>query len=106
MRTISDYNALDANDLVIYGPADSAYHVVLASPSIGIEDEFAIGVYDDGDGRICPYGRDAILIDGPLDEEIRIRSIESLEPAELEALLVEFGAGDDEAAAIEPEQIL
>jgi hypothetical protein len=104
IRTISDYDALDGNDLVIYGPADTAYHVVLASPSNQIEGELAIGVQDDGDGRLCPYGIDSIIVEGPLLEEIRIRSIESIDKSELEALLVEFG--EIEPAGVVPEQIL
>lgn len=106
IRTIDDYDALDSNDLVIYGPADTAYHVVLASPSNQIEGEIAIGVRDDGDGRLCPYGLDSILVEGPLFEEIRIRSIESLDEGELEVLLVEFGEIEPADPAFVPEQIL
>ena len=106
IRMISDYDALDGDDLIIYGAADTAYHVVLASPSIDIEDEFMIEVLDDGDGRLCPYGLDAILVEGRLFEEIRVRSIESIDPAELEALLVRFGEIEAAGPAVEPEQIL
>ncbi|MNC98325.1 hypothetical protein D3C83_162510 [compost metagenome] len=77
---------------------------MLRTPSLAIEGEFLIRTFDDGDGRLCPYGRDSIIIDGPVVEEIRIRSIESIDPAELEALLVLFG--EAEGAAVEPEQIL
>lgn len=106
VRMISDFDALDADDLVIYGAADSAYHVVLSSPSNEIENEFKIGVYDDGDGRLCPYGLDAIIVEGQLVEEIRIRSIESLDEAELEALLVEHGEIEAAGPSVVPEQIL
>jgi hypothetical protein len=106
VRTISDYNALDADDLVIHGPADTAYHVVLTTPSTLIEGEFAIGIYDDGDGRLCPYGLDSIIVEGALVEEIRIRSIESLDEAGLEALLVEFGEIEAAGPSSAPEQVL
>jgi hypothetical protein len=106
LRTVQDYDALDGDDLIIYGPARTAYHVVLVTPSNDIEGEFMIGIYDDGDGRICPYGRDAIIIEGTMTEEIRIRSIESLDEAELEALQVEFGEIEAAGPDVVPEQIL
>lgn len=106
IRTINDFDALDENDLVIYGPGDTAYHVVLTSPSNQIESEIAIGVKDDGDGRLCPYGLDSIIVEGALLEEIRIRSIESLDEGELEILLVEFGEIEAADPAVVPEQIL
>jgi Family of unknown function (DUF6491) len=106
LRTINDFDVLDANDLVIHGPGDTAYHVVLTTPSIGIEGEIAIGVLDDGDGRVCPYGRDAIIIEGALTEEIRIRSIDRIDTAELEALQVQFGVIEASGPEVTPEQIL
>ena len=106
IQTISDYDALDADDLVIYGPANTAYHVVLASPSNAIEGEFAIGVRDDGDGRLCPYGLDSIIVEGPLIEQIRIRSIDSIDENELEALLIKFGEIEATGPAVVPEQVL
>jgi hypothetical protein len=106
IRTISDYDALDSNDLVIYGPADTAYHVVLASPSNDIEHEFMIEVVDDGDGRLCPYGLDSIIVEGTIVEQIRVRSIESLDEGELEILLVEFGELEAADPPVVPEQIL
>lgn len=105
VRMIRDYNALDSDDLLIYASGGTTYHVVLASPSRNIEGEFMIEIFDaEGDGRLCPYGRDAVLIDGPIFEQIRMRSIESIDAAELEALLVEFG--ELEGSTVEPEQIL
>jgi hypothetical protein len=106
IRTINDFDALDGNDLVIYGPGDTAYHVVLASPSNQIESEIAIGVEDDGDGRLCPYGLDSIIVEGNMFEKIRIRSIESLDEEELEILLVEFGEIEAADPPVVPEQIL
>ena len=77
VRTIADYDALDGDDLVIYGPGNTAYHVVLRTPSLAIEDEFLIEVFDDGDGRLCPYGRDSVIIDGTLNvrdgAEVRVQ---------------------------------
>lgn len=90
-RGIRDYRALDNRNLIVYGMGRRPYHVVLASPSTNVEHEFTIGVYDDGDGRVCPYGRDAILIDGAIPERIQIRSIEEIAADEVEALEAEYG---------------
>ena len=102
-RGVDDFDALDDANLIIYGTGRRAYHVVLATPSVGLEHEYAIGVYDD-DGRICPYGGDMIIVDGVIREFIPIRSIEELDDAALEALRVEFGeieAADDAVNVIQ-----
>ena len=94
--SIRDFTALDDQNLILYGPGRRPYHVVLVTPAINLESEFSIGVYDrdaglGGVSSICPYGGDAIIIDGPFTERISIRSIERLDDAAVEALLVEFG---------------
>jgi hypothetical protein len=50
----------------------------------------AIGIYD-RDGRICPYGGDAIVIDEVVPERIAIRSMRRLTDEQLEEVYVEFG---------------
>lgn len=90
-RGVRDYKALDERNLIVYGVGRRPYHVVLASPSTNLEHEFTIAIYDDGDGRICPYGRDAVLIDGPIPDRIQIRSIEAIDDNQVEALEVEYG---------------
>jgi hypothetical protein len=105
-RGIRDYRALDNRNLIVYGMGRRPYHVVLASRSMNVEHEFTIGVYDDGDGRVCPYGRDAILIDGVIPERIQIRSIEEITADEVEALEVEYGlveSADDAVTVTEVE---
>jgi hypothetical protein len=103
-RTIRDFEALDDQNLIIHGPGSRAYHVVLVTPVNNLDREFAIGVLDAAlgpvvpDGRICPYGGDAIIVEGPITERVPIRSIESLNDSQLESLRVEFGeeeSGDD-----------
>ena len=102
-RAIRDYESLDDQNLIIYGSGNNAYHVVLTTRSINLASEFQIGVLDAAlggvtDDRICPYGGDAIIIDGPIVERIRILSIERLDAAALEALKIQFGkeeAADD-----------
>lgn len=99
-RGIRDYTSLDDQNLILYGIGRQAYHVILATPSMNLETEFSVGVLDGGgagaDGRICPFGGDAILIDGPIAERVPIRSIERIDDDQVEALRVEFGL--DEAA--------
>jgi hypothetical protein len=91
-RTIRDFSTLDNRNLILDVAGSRAYHVVLATPSFSLESEFSIGLVDrDGDGRICPFGRDRILIDGPLAEQVSIRSIEQISEDEIEALRVRFG---------------
>lgn len=96
-RGVRDYDVLDNQNLIIYGPGRSAYHVLMTTPSNNLRNEIAIGILD-SDGRICPYGGDAILIDGPIPERIPIRTIEALDEADIESLMVEYGlieaAGD------------
>jgi hypothetical protein len=107
---VRDYTALDNRNLILYGTGNRPYHVVLATPAIDLEREFSIGVYDGdaalgGVSRICPYGGDAIIIDGPITERIPIRSIEQIDDVGVEALLVRFGkadaADDDEVTVTE-----
>ena len=96
-RGVRDFDMLDERNLIIYGIGRTPYHVVLATPSLNISNEYAIGILDE-DGRICPYGGDAIIIDGPIREVISIRSIEAIDREDVELLKVQFGvieaAGD------------
>jgi hypothetical protein len=109
-NSVRDYTALDNRNLILYGQGRRPYHVVLTTPAIDLEREFSIGVYDrdaafGGISRICPYGGDAIIIDGPITERIPIRSIEAIDDTQVEALLVRFGkaepADEDEVTVTE-----
>ena len=96
---VRDFAALDNRNLILYGPGNRAYHVVLTRPAIGLEREFSIGVYDadagfGGIGRICPYGGDAIIIEGPISERILSRSIEQVDATGVDALMVRFGKAE------------
>lgn len=97
--SVRNYTALDNQNLILYGPGNRPYHVVLASRAINLETEFTIGVYDrdaafGGISRICPYGGDAVIVDGPIRERILIRSIERIDDSRVEALKVRFGKTD------------
>ena len=100
--SIRDYTALDDQNLILYGPGRRPYHVVLVTRAIGLESEFRIGVYDrdaalGGISRICPYGGDAIIVDGPFTERVPIRSIELIDDDGVEALRVRFGQAEPAA---------
>jgi len=87
---VRDYATLDDQNLILYGPGRRAYHVVLVMPSFDLEHEYQIGIFD-RDGRICPFGGDAIIIQGPITERIPIRSIRALSEDEEFALKASFG---------------
>lgn len=94
-RGIRDYDVLDAQNLIIYGSGGNAYHVELVTPANDLDTEISIGIFDDNDGRICPYGRDAILIGGPIPQRIQMRSIQMVNDDELDSLLIRFGVIED-----------
>lgn len=100
---IRDFTTLDERNLILYGPGRRGYHVTLSTPSQNLEYEFMIRLYDrDDDNRICPYGMDLVLIDGPFMEQIPIREIVELDDEGVEALLVEYGLEEaaDEAVTV------
>jgi hypothetical protein len=91
-RGARDFTHLDDQNLIVYGVGRDAYQIELVTPSMNLRSEFRLGILDrDGDGRICPYGRDVLLVDGPLAERIQIRSIRHLTPEDVEAVKVEYG---------------
>jgi hypothetical protein len=78
--TVGDWTALDPGRLILYGPgSQQAYLVKLSIPSPDLAFSTSIGVQDgDGNGRICGWGFDAILVGGGLPERIPIASVQKL----------------------------
>jgi len=102
-RGIRDFTALDDRNLLLYGPGGMPYHVTLATPSINLKGEFRIGIQD-ADGRICPFGGDAIVVNGIFREVIPIRSIEAINKDQAEDLKIQYGlieAGDADVTVTE-----
>jgi hypothetical protein len=88
--TLRDWRPLDDENLVLFGSGHVPYHVELVRPAFGLNFNFMIGVYD-RDGRICPYGGDAIIVEGPMPERISIRNMKRLTDEELDQLYIQFG---------------
>lgn len=61
---LDDWQALDDNTLVVWGPSKrDAYKVSLSMPLMGLKFAHQLGFADGTrDGRLCSYGRDAIIL--------------------------------------------
>jgi len=89
--TLRDWRPLDNSNLILFANGRRPYHVELMQPAAGLSFNVTIGVYD-RDGRVCPYGGDAIIVDGGfMPERIAIRSMRELTDEELDAVYVQFG---------------
>jgi len=84
-NAMTDWRPLDSMNLVVFTGVRRSYHIQLAtrSPSLRFEDSIA---FVDRDGRICPYGGDAIVINGSMPDRISIASIRRLSESQLEDL--------------------
>lgn len=107
-RTISSWQVLDNETLIIWAPTRKNPHVVkLWRPVFGLKSEFTLGFQDgNNDGQFCDYGRDAIVVDGPAGpERYSIRSIRRVEEAEAKELLAASREKKKEQPAVAmPEQ--
>ena len=89
--TLRDWRPLDNSNLILFASGRRPYHVELMRPAAGLSFNVSIGVYD-RDGRVCPYGGDAIIVDGGfMPERIAIRSMRQLTDEELDAVYIQFG---------------
>ncbi len=90
IRSIFDWRAVDDERIIIRETAgdDHAYLVVLMSPSFNLNTAERIAFADgNGDGRLCSFGGDAVLLPGSIGERRPIASIKRLTEAEVKALL-------------------
>lgn len=104
--TMRDWRPLDDRNLILFANGRRPYHVELVRPAMGLSFGIMLGVYD-RDGRICPFGGDAIVVDGAIPDRIPIRSITRLSPEELEAVYIEYGISPPvviDAEEVEPEE--
>jgi hypothetical protein len=86
---VSDWTALDPQQLILYGPPSRQPYLVrlaISSPDLVFAER--IGVQDgDGNGRICGWGFDAIVVAGGMPERIPVVSVRKLTPAAAAALI-------------------
>ena len=89
-RSISDWRPLDNRNLIVFAGRRNPYHVQLSMPTrnLRFRDQIA---FTDRDGRICPFGGDAIVINGIMPDRISIASIRRLTEGELEEVYMQFG---------------
>ena len=105
-RALSDWRSLDNSNLILFASGRRPYHVELTRPAMSLSSNIQIGVYD-RDGRICPFGGDAIIVDGFMPERITIRSIRQLTEDQLLEVYQQFGIRPPvvvETEAVELEQ--
>lgn len=77
-RTISSWTVLDDKSLILYAPTKKRpYYVKLNMRSFELKFAHAIGIYSKFDNRFCPYGGNALFIDG---DRYTIAAIKKLNP--------------------------
>ena len=78
-RLITDWDALDERNLIVYETGRRPYHVELAQACYGLDFETMIGLYDRrGDGRICGFGLDRVIVDRVIPEGCSIAAVDEL----------------------------
>ena len=84
-HSINDWVLLDDQSLIIYAPTKNRpYYVKLNMRSIDLKYAYRIGFYSRFDDRICPYGGNALFIDG---ERHTIRAIKKLDKTTAKQLI-------------------
>jgi hypothetical protein len=86
--SVRDWEALDERNLIVY-ESRRPYHVELAQACFGLDFETMIGLYDRrGDGRICGFGLDRVIVDRAMPEGCSIVAVDELTDEQAEELLV------------------
>jgi hypothetical protein len=84
--SIRDWDALDQRNLIVY-EGRRPFHVELAQSCFGLDFETMIGLYDRrGDGRICGFGLDRVIVDRALPEGCSIAAVDELTDEQAEEL--------------------
>jgi len=87
IETLYDWKALDASRLIVWAPSrKSPYLLVLDQPCSQMRFVDRIG-FSDRDGRLCGFGRDAIIIPGSFPERCTIGAIHRLDEQTAKKLL-------------------
>lgn len=104
-RTISNWRALDDENVILFASRRQPYLVELSRRAFGLSRDFRIGIYD-RDGRICPFGGDAIIVDSVVQERIPIRSIRRLDEDQLQQIYIEYGITEPPDVEMQPVEIV
>jgi hypothetical protein len=94
-NNIHNWKTMDDQTLIVWSPNRSCpYLVELSRRCLGIRFTEDLVFYD-RDGRICPFGGDAVIVPGTAGDRCSIASIRKLSSEELEILLAdELEPGD------------
>jgi len=105
-RSVRDYTPLDRSHLILRGPSRKrAYLVTVTGAATSLRTDWRIA-FRTRDTRLCPWGGDAILVDDPVQRELRIASIREITDRDVDTLMVHFGRREaDEQKAPEPADV-
>ncbi len=112
LSRVREYQLLDSRNLLVYAPdRANAFHVVLASPCPALRLGAGLRMQSDR-GRLCGFPGERLSSAlpglesrGEREQGCRISSVQALDPASLQELLIRFGRGEEgQPAAGEPEQ--
>lgn len=93
---VRDWDVLDPRNLIVYESGRRPYHIELAQSCFGLDFATMIAVYDrGGDGRICGYGFDRIIVDRAIPERCSVAGVDEL--TEEQAALLKRRAADARA---------
>lgn len=95
IRTIRDYTPLDDRNLLIWGPANRAYHVTLFRPAFELRSSFQMS-FSSRDDQLCPYGGDRVVFGDFNPDAIGIQSISRLSADQADELLIRYGRKEPE----------
>lgn len=105
-RSVRDYTPLDRSHLILWGPSRKrAYLVTVTGAATSLRTDWRLA-FRTRDTRLCPWGGDAILVDDPVQRELRIASIREISDRDVDTLMVHFGRREaDEQKAPQPADV-
>jgi hypothetical protein len=84
---ISDWDALDERNLIVYEGRRRPYHVELSQSCLGLDFATMIAFYDRrADGRICGYGFDRVIVDRTIPEDCGVAAVDELTEEQAEEM--------------------
>lgn len=84
---VSDWDAIDERNLLVYESGRRPYRVELTQSCFGLDFATMIAFYDrSGDGRICGYGFDRVIVDRAIPENCSVAAVDELTDEQAEEL--------------------